>query len=359
VVRGYLILETGEIFEGNLAGSHFETAGEVVFNTGMTGYQEMMTDPSYAGQILVFCYPLIGNYGVNADDHESMRVSARGIVTGEICGGPSFYKSESTALSFLEKSGVPCLTDVDTRALVKTIRRQGTVRGIITTDPNAEVPCWDGDEFLVAKVSTDRPETHGSGLLHIALMDFGYKKSILQYLLDRHCKVTVVPFDFSAKQMEEIDPDGVVFSNGPGDPVRLLEWLPEIKKISAAYPVLGICLGHQLLALAYGAKTKKLPFGHRGGNHPVKDLRTGKVFMTAQNHGYVVDEASLSSSEMELVFKNVNDGTVEGCAHPHLPIATVQFHPEAHPGPQDSEYIFEQFLQQVQQRAGVMSYAIK
>ncbi|WP_018664560.1 carbamoyl phosphate synthase small subunit [Heyndrickxia acidiproducens] len=359
MASGYLILETEEIFEGTLLGSHLETTGEVVFNTGMTGYQEMMTDPSYAGQILVFCYPLIGNYGVNGDDHESIRLSARGIVTGEICPEPSFYKAEATALQFLEKSGVPCLTGVDTRALVKTIRKRGTVNGIITADAHASVPKKEEEEFLIAKVSTDQPLTYGDGPLHIVLMDFGYKKSILNYLLQQHCKVTVVPFDFTAKQMKMFNPDGVVFSNGPGDPAKLLEWLPEIKKISMAYPVLGICLGHQLLALAYGAKTKKLPFGHRGGNHPVKDLRNGKVLITAQNHGYVVDEASLEQSEMNMIFRNVNDGTVEGCVHPNLPIATVQFHPEAHPGPQDSEYIFKQFLQKVQQRAGVMSYAIQ
>lgn len=358
MARGYLILETGEIFEGFFAGNPAETTGEVVFNTGMTGYQEMMTDPSYTGQILVFCYPLIGNYGVNGDDHESKSISARAVVTGEICASPSFYKVEKTALSFLEKSDVPCLSGVDTRALVKTIRKRGTVRGLVSTSRDQKVPCG-GDEFFVAEVAIKQPETYGDGPLHIALMDFGYKKSILQYLLDRNCKVTVVPFDFTAKQMAELAPDGIVISNGPGDPAKLAEWLPEIKKVSAAYPVLGICLGHQLLALAYGAKTKKLPFGHRGGNHPVKDLKTGKVLMTAQNHGYVVDEASLAGTELELSFKNVNDGTVEGCIHPGLPVFSVQFHPEAHPGPRDSEYIFDQFLQRVQQRAGVLSYAIQ
>ncbi|MBE6183106.1 carbamoyl phosphate synthase small subunit [Heyndrickxia ginsengihumi] len=356
--NGYIILETGEMFEGHFVGEEQDvhTVGEVVFNTSMTGYQEIMTDPSYAGQIIVFCYPLIGNYGVNEEDYESIKVAAHGMITGEICEEPSFYKAESSAISYLQQFNIPCLTGVDTRALVKTIRKHGTVKGLLTTDKTKQLPASDNG-FYIPKVSTTALKTCGEGTKHIVLMDFGYKKSIVDYLLKHQCKVTIVPYNYTCEQIKALQPDGVVLSNGPGDPMQLQQWLPEIKQVSESFPTLGICLGHQLLALANGAKTKKLPFGHRGGNHPVKDIRTGKVFITSQNHGYVVEDESIDETVMKVVFRNVNDGTVEGCIYQNKAIMTVQFHPEAHPGPQDTEYIFTQFLQQVQQKAGVFTYA--
>lgn len=357
--NGYLILETGEIFPGLLYGQTTEnTIGEVVFNTSMTGYQEIMTDPSYAGQIIVFCYPLIGNYGMNPFDHESNDYYAKGIVTNEISQTPNHFKSNSSVGEILEKKDLPFLTGVDTRALVKTIRKRGTVKGIISKDKNVSFPNVS-DPFYIEKVSTKTVITYENDGPHIVLMDFGCKKSILTYLLKRNCKVTVVPYHYTLEQIDKMYPDGVVLSNGPGNPMAMKKWLPDIKKISAAYPTLGICLGHQLIALAYGSQTKKLPYGHRGANHPVKELETGKVMMTSQNHGYVVVDETINGDLFSITYRHVNDGTVEGLSHRTLPIYTVQFHPEAHPGPQDTEFIFDQFIRILNGTTGVLSYAIQ
>jgi len=357
--NGYLILETGEIFPGQLYGHTAEDIiGEVVFNTSMTGYQEIMTDPSYAGQIIVFCYPLIGNYGMNSFDQESNDYYAKGIVTSEISEVPNHYKSDSTVAEILEKKGLPFLTGVDTRELVKTIRKRGTIKGIISKTKNILFPKIS-EPFYIGEVSTKSVMTYENDGPHIVLMDFGCKKSILTYLLKRKCKVSVVPYHFSFMQIEKMNPAGVVLSNGPGNPIALKKWLPEIKKISAAYPTLGICLGHQLIALAYGSQTKKLPYGHRGANHPVKDLKTGKVMITSQNHGYVVKDDTIDEKLFNITYRHVNDGTVEGLSHVTLPIQTVQFHPEAHPGPQDTEHIFDDFIQILNETTGVLSYAIQ
>jgi carbamoyl-phosphate synthase small subunit len=356
--KGYLILETGEIFPGLLSGEWNETIGEVVFNTSMTGYQEIMTDPSYAGQIIVFCYPLIGNYGMNKYDNESDGYYVSGIITNEMSNTPNHYQSIGTVAQALEKKGIPYLSGVDTRELVKTIRKHGTVKGILTTNKNAKISIKK-EPFFIEKVSTNEIVVYENTGPHVVLMDFGYKKSILQYLLDRKCKVSIVPYHLSLKQVKELCPEGIVFSNGPGDPDSLRKWLTEIKKISEAYPTLGICLGHQLIALANGAKTKKLPFGHRGANHPVKDLETGKVIMTSQNHGYVVIDETIDENLFTVSYRHINDGTVEGLLHRSLPIQTVQFHPEAHPGPQDTEYIFDNYINSLKGKTGVLSYAIQ
>ncbi|MBM7619263.1 carbamoyl-phosphate synthase small subunit [Bacillus tianshenii] len=355
--KGYLLLETGEIFPGTLIGSQEESIGEVVFNTSMTGYQEIMSDPSYAGQIIVFCYPIIGNYGVNANDFEAETLYAKGIITGEICNAPNHYSSQGSADILLKGSEVSGLTGVDTRELVKTIRKRGTVKGLITSDIK-QFPTIAHSDFLVKEVSTSQPKTYENPGAHIALIDYGHKKSILHALLKEGCKVTLLPYDTTFNQVKALSPDGVVFSNGPGNPEELKDHLAEIKMISTHYPSLGICLGHQLIALAFGARTQKLLFGHRGGNHPVKETSTGKVFITSQNHSYVVKEESLDLSKFEVLFKNINDGTVEGIRHRNLPLVAVQFHPEANPGPHDTTYLFSAFLKSINERTEVMSYAI-
>lgn len=356
--KGYLILETGEVFEGKLIGYADGVIGEVVFNTSMTGYQEIMTDPSYAGQIVVFSYPLIGNYGMNMVSNESAKPYLKGIVTGELCMNPSHFQLSESPISMLNKFDCTCLTEVDTRQLVKTIRKRGTVKGIISSNILSSIP-QHKETDLIHQVTTNKVYTYENNGPHIILIDYGYKKSILDYLLHSKCKVTVVPFDYPWEKIKMINPDGVVISNGPGDPMAVSYQLDNIKKITENYPTLGICLGHQLIALAYGAKTKKLHFGHRGGNHPVKDLTTGKVFITSQNHGYVVEDSSINDSQLMVSFKHVNDGTIEGLTHRKLPLITVQFHPEAHPGPRDTEYIFEQFLHLISQNIGVLQYAIQ
>lgn len=356
--QGYLTLETGEVFEGILIGANNDSLGEVVFNTSMTGYQEIITDPSYAGQIITFCYPIIGNYGINALDDESITPALSGVIIGDLCETPSHYQSIHKFSEKLKEAGVPGLAGVDTRLLVKTIRNRGTVKGILSSR-KAEVsskaekaPLW------VEQVSTKKIQFFKGNGPHIVLMDFGFKKSILSALLAEDCAVTIVPFNTPFEKIKSLNPDGVLFSNGPGDPMELKKWLPEIKKVSQNYPTLGICLGHQLIALAYGARTTKLKFGHRGGNHPVKEITTGKVKITAQNHGYVVVDDSIDSSIFDVTYRNVNDQSIEGLKHKLFPIQTVQFHPEAHPGPSDTAHILKEFVNEISS-LGEKIYAVK
>jgi carbamoyl-phosphate synthase small subunit len=355
-MKGYLKLQTGEQFEGECVRQFDECNGEVVFFTGMTGYQEVISDPSFKGQIVVFTYPLIGNYGINPDDFESLKPHVSGVVLCELSQEGCHYESTAGLMEELAKWQIPVLTGVDTRAVVQTIRTIGDSPGLITTNAESSVPSIDGRN-LIAEAAGKKVETHGSGDPHIALIDFGYKKSILTKLIDLGCKVTVVPYDSNASLIQSLDADGILLSNGPGDPKQLTPYLQQIKQLALTYPTFGICLGHQLLALAYGGNTKKLTFGHRGANQPVQDLITGTVGMTAQNHSYVVSGESLDGTGFNVRYANINDGSIEGIVHHDKPITAVQFHPEGHPGPDDFEDIFSDFIKTVLSRKGEVVHA--
>lgn len=346
-MKAKLILENGMIFEGKAFGYLKESVGEVVFTTGMTGYQEVLTDPSYYGQIVTMTYPLIGNYGINLDDMESDGIKARGFIVREKCDLPSNFRCELELEDFLKQEKVMGLEGIDTRALTKVLRNNGTMRGIITTEHLEEHDIKEKiDNFsnkeAVKKVTTKKPYTiEGTGK-HVAIMDFGIKSNIIRNFKKRGCKITVLPADTTAEEVLKVNADLVFLSNGPGDPEDLESVIENIKKMVGKTPIAGICLGHQLLGLALGGKTTKLKFGHRGCNHPVKDLETNLVHITSQNHGYVVETLP---EDMEVTHLNINDGTVEGMKHKNLPIYSVQFHPEAAAGPKDSEYIFDRFLE--------------
>ena len=350
-MTGKLILEDGSIFHGKILG---ETAasGEVVFNTGMTGYQEILTDPSYCRQIVTLTYPLIGNYGVSKIFNQSRKSFVGGLIVGEICEVPSNFTVEKSFAEYLIEMKIPCLYDVDTRAVTRKIRAAGTMKGVIVPDSApqnliSEMLSQPVPKNVVAQVTISEPytlETENKNAPFVVAMDFGVKKHILESLNNLGCKVAVVPANTSAEKILEMNPDGVFLSNGPGDPKDVPEIITEIKKLIGKKPIFGICLGHQLLALAMGADTYKLKFGHRGSNQPVKNLRTGKVYITAQNHGYAVDEKSLKNLPLEVTYISMNDGTVEGMRHKNFPIYSVQYHPEASPGPHDNFYLFDEFF---------------
>lgn len=359
-MRGYLKLSSGDIFEGNWVTETTlnEMYGEVVFFTGMTGFQEVLTDPSYKDQIVVFTYPLIGNYGINNEDFESEKPHVAGVIVYEANDEVFHYQAKFTLKQYLEKWNIPLLDDIDTRALVKKIREKGSMPAVISKDSekNADFPLLE--TARVKEVSTKEIKTYGTGEYHIVLVDFGYKKSILTSLLERDCQVTVVPFNTSFNKILSLKPDGILLSNGPGDPKDLTAELGNIKKIVSKFPTLGICLGHQLAALALGADTTKLAFGHRGANHPVRDLKNNEVFMSSQNHSYVVDGKSLAGTGLQMRFYNLHDNSIEGMVHDTFPLQTVQFHPEANPGPSDSAYIFDEFIEIVKANIGrVVTYA--
>ncbi|MDU7110296.1 MAG: carbamoyl phosphate synthase small subunit [Clostridium perfringens] len=345
-MKAKLILENGVVFEGKAFGYLKECVGEVVFNTGMTGYQEVLTDPSYYGQIVTMTYPLIGNYGINLEDLESKEPKVRGFIVREKCQYPNNFRCELELETYLAQNKVLGLDGIDTRALTKILRNNGTMKGIIVLDNSNLEDVKDKLEAFsnrdaVSIVSTnEKYEISGEGK-KVAIIDFGIKQNIIRNFVKRGCNVTVFPYDFKAEEVLEINPDLVFLSNGPGDPEDMGEAVNEIKKIVGKKPIVGICLGHQLLALTLGGETKKLKFGHRGCNHPVKDLINNRVHITSQNHGYYV--ATLPEN-MEITHVSMNDGTVEGMRHKELPIFSVQFHPEACPGPKDSEYIFDEFM---------------
>ncbi|HEX7064475.1 MAG TPA: carbamoyl phosphate synthase small subunit [Bacillales bacterium] len=354
-MKGYLKLATGETYEGTWQGSQGDFCGEVVFFTGMTGYQEVISDPSFRGQIVVFTYPLIGNYGINESDFESFRPQVAGVVLSETDSLGDHWQSQNTFVDELKTRGIPILTGVDTRSVVQRIRAVGDIPGVLTTIQDQATPDFHSiyKRNWIKEVASSQIQNIGSGnphIPHIGLIDFGYKKSIVNVLIDLGCKVTIIPFEKAEATIESLKPDGLLLSNGPGDPKQLSPYLEGIERLALAYPTLGICLGHQLLALAFGGDTEKLKFGHRGANQPVQDLQTGKVGMTAQNHSYVVTEESLGNTDFLMNFRNVNDGSVEGMVHKTKEIASVQFHPEGHPGPADFQSIFTDFVTMIQHR---------
>ena len=350
-MKAFLILEDGTVFTGTSIGSTRDMISEIVFNTSMTGYLEVLTDPSYAGQAVVMTYPLIGNYGITPD-MESLKAWPDGYIVRELSRMPSNFRCEGTIQDFLKKYDIPGIAGVDTRALTKILREKGTMNGMITTNEN-----YNLDEVIsklknykvegvVSKVTcAEKYVLEGTGK-KVALLDLGAKKNIAKSLNDRGCEVTVYPADTTADEIIASNPDGIMLSNGPGDPAECTSIIKEIKKLyETDIPIFAICLGHQLMALATGGTTYKLKYGHRGGNHPVKDLQTGRVYISSQNHGYVVDEDKIDPNVAVPAFKNVNDGTNEGLAYVGKNIFTVQFHPEACPGPQDSGYLFDRFLE--------------
>ena len=346
-----LVLEDGSVYKGYGIGADIEMAGEVVFNTAMTGYQETLSDPSYNGQIITFTYPLIGNYGINRDDYETINPSIKGIVTREICRKPSNFRKEFTLDEVLKDLNIPGISGIDTRSLTKKIREHGTIKGIIT---GIEKDAQKVAESLrknnlptnqIEQVSTKKAFLSSGLGKRVVLIDLGMKSGIMRELNLRGCDIIVMPHDASAKEILRQKPDGIMLSNGPGDPVDVPETISTIKDLIGKVPIFGICMGHQLISLACGAKTYKLKFGHRGANQPVKNLITGKVDITAQNHGYAVDIDSLKDTDLELTHIAVNDGTCEGVRHKKYSVFSVQYHPEASPGPHDPNYLFDQFIE--------------
>lgn len=352
--KALLVLEDGTSFAGLAFGATSRSHGEVVFSTAMTGYQEMLTDPSFAGQVLVLTYPLAGNYGINGEDVESRRIQVRGLVVHEACDVPSHWNSEMTLHEYLLSEGVPGIAGVDTRALTRRLRTAGVMMGTITTDQTVEEALAHlrgaskyGETDLVDEVSTGEAYRWSEdGRKHIVVVDSGVKYNIMRMLAQRGCRVTTLPSHASGEQILALAPDGVLFSPGPGDPAFLDYQVATVRSLIGRTPVLGICLGHQVLGRAFGAKTFKLKFGHRGANHPVKDLATGRVHITAQNHGYAVDADGLSG-DIEVAQVHLNDGTCEGLRHRREPVISIQYHSEASPGPLDNVYVFDRFLEMV------------
>lgn len=361
-MKAFLILEDGTIFEGTHIGADKEIISEIVFNTSMAGYLEVLTDPSYAGQAVCMTYPLIGNYGICLEDMESGRAWPDGFIVRELSRNASNFRKDITIQEFLNNQGIPGIAGIDTRALTKILRRKGTMNGMITTDASYDIHSilprlkeYTTGRVVEKVTCTEKYTIQGSGGTgwRVALWDFGAKDNIAGSLVRRGCDVTVYPARTGAGKIIEDKPDGIMLSNGPGDPKECTQIIREIKKLyDTDIPIFAICLGHQLMALATGADTFKMKYGHRGGNHPVKDLETGRVYISSQNHGYVVDMDKLDPAVAVPAFVNVNDGTNEGLKYTGKNIFTVQYHPEACPGPQDSGYLFDRFIQMMQTKKG-------
>ncbi|MCR6095970.1 glutamine-hydrolyzing carbamoyl-phosphate synthase small subunit [Salipaludibacillus agaradhaerens] len=355
-MKRQLILENGATFIGEGIGSEEEKSGEVVFNTGMTGYQEILSDPSYCGQIVTLTYPLIGNYGINRDDFESVKPSIHGLVVREATDYPSHFRSQISIDQWLKKEKIPGIQGIDTRKLTRMIRENGTLKGRLCSmaaDISQTVEELKATPLAVnqvSQVSTKNQYMNPGTKERIVLVDYGAKKGIVKDLVADGYEVVVVPYNIAAASLLSLQPDGVVLSNGPGDPTSVPEAIEMVKQLLGKVPMFGICLGHQLLALASGAKTEKMAFGHRGSNHPVKDLRTGQITITSQNHGYTVDTESIKHTDLIVTHINVNDKTIEGLSHKNYPAFSVQYHPEASPGPEDAKGLFKEFKTLVMQQ---------
>jgi carbamoyl-phosphate synthase small subunit len=373
-MEAMLALEDGTVFRGRGHGARSERAGEVVFNTSLSGYQEILTDPSYAGQIVVLTYPHIGNYGTNPLDSESVRPFAEGLVVRELSELASNWRSCEETEEFLEQFGIPAVSEIDTRALVRRLRQSGTMRGVLSSSDLDETSLvakaknspkmvgldlasrvttafrypWNEPSRDISDLHTEPPALR----FHVVAYDYGIKHNILRRLVDCGCRVTVTPADTRASDVLALRPDGVFLSNGPGDPEPLQYAATAVRELVGRVPVFGICLGHQIIGLALGGKTYKLRFGHHGGNHPVLNLETQKVEITAQNHGFAVDPDSLKSNDVVFTHMNLNDQTLEGMRHKSLPLFSVQYHPEASPGPHDSRYLFGQFVEMMENFRG-------
>lgn len=349
--KGYLVLEDGTIFQGKLTGNMSSDPAEVVFNTSMVGYEQVISDPSYAGQIVLLTYPLIGNYGVNFKKLEAAVPWLKGLIVKELCT-ESHYEQDTSFEEYLQELQLPCLYDVDTRAITRHIRHKGTMGGIIVDSLEhledlieKAKAVFPQKEDYVLQVSRKSISRLGEGPRRVVLLDMGCKRSISKALVKRGCELFIVPADTSAQEILKLGADGLVLSNGPGDPRKCEYAINTIKDLLGKMPIFGICLGHQLLALAMGGETYKMTFGHRGANHPVKDLRTQRVYITSQNHGYVVDETSLKNKGIETLFHNLHDESMEGFLHHELKLLSVQFHPEASPGPWDTLFLFDDFIE--------------
>lgn len=354
-MKAYLILEDGSVYEGNSVGAEKSVVSEIVFNTSMTGYLEVMTDPSYAGQAVVMTYPLIGNYGICYEDIESNKAWVDAFIVRELSEVASNFRNEDSIQNFLKVNNIPCITGIDTRDLTKRLREYGTMNGMIITTGSYDISevSQKIKEYsvkgVVKKTSTDKSYTLDGKGKRVVLMDFGAKRNIAKQLQKRGCEVIVVPCDTTADDIIKLNPDGIMLSNGPGDPKENVDIIKEIKKLyDSDIPIFAICLGHQLMALATGADTYKLKYGHRGGNHPVKDLENGRTYISSQNHGYAVDESTLNKSICIPAFVNVNDNTNEGLRYINKNIFTVQYHPEACPGPRDNSYLFDKFIKMME-----------
>ncbi|MFA9396933.1 MAG: carbamoyl phosphate synthase small subunit [Clostridiaceae bacterium] len=345
-MQGKLILENGDVFIGNAFGHLEDTLGEVVFNTGMTGYQEVLTDPSYYGQIVTMTYPLIGNYGVNFQDMQSLSPKVKGFIVRENCTHPNNFRCEIKLETYLKQNKILGLEGIDTRALTKILRSKGTMKGVITlgdpsyNDVKDKIFSYSNINAVKNVTTKDVYTIDGTGP-HVAIIDFGIKNNIINSFKKRNCKLTIFPAYSNYKDILSVNPDLIFLSNGPGDPKDLPTVVNNIYNLIGKKPISAICLGHQLLALALNGSTNKLKFGHRGCNHPVKDLENNRIYITSQNHGYVVDKLP---ADMIKTHINLNDNSIEGMRHKSLPIFSVQFHPEASPGPKDTAYIFNNFL---------------
>lgn len=346
-----LLLETGKTFYGEAFGATKEVIGEVVFSTGMTGYQESLTDQSYNGQMLTFTFPLIGNYGINSDDFESVDPTVKAVICREVARFPSNWRLKMSLDEFLIEYDIPGIKRIDTRQLTRIIRSHGTMKACLLNEGSdieaalAKLRAYDLPTNQVEQVSTKTRYLNPNTGKNVVVVDFGLKHSILRELNKRKCSVTVVPYDTTAAEILRLAPDGVMLTNGPGDPTSLPGVLEMILEIQGKIPIFGICLGHQLLCLANGGKTFKMKFGHRGFNHPVREIATGRIDFTSQNHGYAVDAESLKATELMITHIEINDQTVEGVRHREFPAFSVQYHPDAAPGPHDAEHLFDQFIE--------------